>query len=60
MVMKLIMFHHIFQPRGATHIHSLIWMKIKNSEDAPNLWMDPEENNQDQSKANEDKTKNKK
>ena len=29
-----------FQQRGAPHVHSLLWLKDKNNEDAPSLWID--------------------
>ena len=38
-----------FQQRGAPHIHSLIWLKNKEDEDAPNYWIN--------SDAKEDKCK---
>ena len=30
-----------FQQRGAPHVHSLLWLKNKKNEDAPNFWIDP-------------------
>ena len=35
-----------FQQRGAPHIHSLLWLKNKQNEDAPNFWIDSEESDQ--------------
>ena len=31
-----------FQQRGAPHIHSLLWLKDQNDEDAPNFWNNEE------------------
>ena len=31
-----------FQQRGAPHLHSLLWLKNKSGDDAPNFWIEPE------------------
>ena len=44
-----------FQQRGAPHVHSLLWLKNQKDEDAPNIWIDQQEdeNNDDGSEAQE-------
>ena len=45
-----------FQQRGAPHVHSLLWMKNKNNDDAPNFWIEPNDvslNSTNKSKTNE-------
>jgi hypothetical protein len=37
-----------FQQRGAPHLHSLLWLKNKAGDEAPNFWIDGEEEDQDQ------------
>ena len=33
-----------FQQRGAPHVHSLLWLKNQLGDEAPNFWMEQEEN----------------
>ena len=44
-----------FQQRGAPHVHSLLWLKNQDNEEAPNFWIDPSEfdQNEDESKKTE-------
>ena len=35
-----------FQQRGAPHLHSLLWLKNKAGDEAPNFWIDGEEEDQ--------------
>ena len=32
-----------FQQRGAPHVHSLLWLKNQVGDEAPNFWIDPEQ-----------------
>ena len=32
-----------FQQRGAPHIHSLLWLKSIDGEEAPNFWLEDED-----------------
>ena len=48
-----------FQQRGAPHVHSLLWMKDKDGNDAPTYWSEETENltNHDESEPNLEKRK---
>ena len=46
-----------FQQRGAPHIHSLLWMKNENEEDAPNFCFTPTAENEEQNDKNTDQAK---
>ena len=41
-----------FQQRGAPHVHSLLWLKNRENQEAPNFWFESEE--KDQNKSNHD------
>ena len=47
-----------FQQRGAPHVHSLLWLKNKKNEDAPNFWIDPSDQVLFPTKKATSKTKN--
>ena len=46
-----------FQQRGAPHVHSLLWLKNKKNEDAPNFWFETEDKKRDQNEMTEDQQK---
>ena len=46
-----------FQQRGAPHIHSLLWMKNENEEDAPNFFFTPTAQNDMPMEQNTDRAK---
>ena len=45
-----------FQQRGAPHVHSLLWMKDKDGNDAPNFCFIPNESDEKSSPKNKNKT----
>ena len=46
-----------FQQRGAPHVHSLLWLKDKENKEAPNFWVDSEDENEDMSLQNKDQNR---
>jgi hypothetical protein len=42
--------------KKCSHIHSLLWLKDEENEDAPNFWSEPDPDQNDQSKKDQDKT----
>ena len=36
-----------FQQRGAPHVHSLLWLKDKNENDAPTFWSEDKDDSTD-------------
>ena len=50
-----------FQQRGAPHVHSLLWLKNKDGDEAPNFWINPGDSDQvhqaDTTQSNESKLK---
>ena len=43
-----------FQARGAPHIHSLLWLKDSNNQEAPSIWTDPNCERRENLKENEE------
>ena len=43
-----------FQQRGAPHLHSLLWLKDENDDDAPSFWNEEDHSSDDEEIDNED------
>ena len=42
-----------FQQRGAPHVYSLLWLKNKSKDDAPNYWFEPDQSCQSSEKSDQ-------